>query len=237
MRPSPYLLFALAIALGAGCEAAEESSTPSSPSNNDHEVSVQPQGTAGAIDSTTQLQPTRYSQRIALDVLQASIPIVAGNDVTGEPIRWRVNGQDALDDEVFGQTLGRPDFVSVSNENPAPSSLYVKFVRDMSQDVCDQMVKNDLLRSSSDPATLWRLTPIDGSATSEQINENIAYLNLRFTGMRVATTDPVITALRVVFDAGEQSASGDNWSGAKPAAEGWRAVCLALFESGAFHID
>ena len=142
---------------------------------------------------------------------------------------------EALADNVFGAVLGRPDYISVTEEATAPSSLYVKFMRDMSRNVCSQIASSDDLRSDFSKTTLWRFAPVDGSASEEQINENLRYLTLRFLGMRLAADDPYIIKLRAVFDAARVAPEG--WGGAKGDSEGWRTVCIGLLESPAFHID
>jgi hypothetical protein len=213
-----------------GCDS-EEQAHPSTTAPDGVDVESESQGDVGAIDSEDTPHATRAVRRLPIDVLQASLPIVAGNDATGAPVQWRVGDQDALSDDVFGKVLGRPDYVAATEESRAPSSLYVKFVGDMARDVCHQRAQNDL---KMDEPTLWRFAPVDGSATDVQITDNLRYLVLRFLGMRLDAEDPYIAKLRKVFDAGRATVQ-DEWAGGLPDVEGWRGVCIGLFESPAFH--
>ena len=169
-----------------------------------------------------------------IDTLQAAMTKVAGKDVFGNPIEWRFNNQNGFADGAFGKALGRPDFQQSTTEATVSSALYLKFVGDAARDICSQMAKNDQLRS--DPATraLFPKAPIDG-ATDAQITANLQYLVLRFLGLRIAEDDAMIAPLRGVYDAGVSVAV--EGAEIKPAAEGWRGVCVALFESPLFHND
>ena len=139
-------------------------------------------------------------------------------------------------EEKFGAVLGRPDYIERTEENPASSSLYLKFMRDMARDVCSQMVKADIDRGQLATHTLWRFAPVDGTATEEQITENLQYLILRFLGMKVDAAHSMVADYRVVFDAGLSSVGGEA-SVVEAQREGWRGVCIGLFESPLFHID
>jgi hypothetical protein len=104
----------------------------------------------------------------------------------------------------------------------------------MALDVCGKMMKADLARAAGDPATLWRKTKVDGSATAATNQENMQYLILRFLGLRVTVDDPMLTALesvRAEAVANPKDATGN------VEAQGWHAVCVALFQDPAFHID
>jgi len=177
-------------------------------------------------------------KRLTVDELQASVPVVAGLDETGKPIQWTIkkgaNNYDGFSDEGYGVALGRPDWVINTIENPEPSPLYAKFARDMSLDVCNKLVKADLARTAGQQPTLWRMAPVDGSATPAQRTENIKYLVLRFLGIKLTADDSMVTSLEALRAEAQAHPKG---VGANAEAEGWRAVCIALFQDPAFHID
>ncbi|APR84772.1 Hypothetical protein A7982_10121 [Minicystis rosea] len=185
----------------------------------------------------TKPPPRRGVQRMRIDTLQASMTKVAGNDVYGNPIRWMYNGVDGFSDAAFGKALGRPDYQTSTDESTVPNALYLKFVGDAARDICMQMAKNDQKRADPATRTLFPKAPVDGTATSEQIAENLRYLVLRFLGLRIAADDAMIPALQKVYDAGVASVSLPNGGELTPAAEGYRGVCVALFESPLFHND
>ena len=178
----------------------------------------------------------RSVRRMPIDTLQAAMTRVAGNDINGNPIEWKVNGKNGFSDAAFGKALGRPDFQASTEENGVSSARYLKFVGVAARDICYQMTKNDLKRTNAGERALFPKAPADGSATAAQKTENLQYLVLRFLGFRLPGTDPMITALQDVFDAGE-AASVKEGAELTPAAEGWRGVCVALFESPLFHND
>jgi hypothetical protein len=219
-------------ALG-GCDAEEAGAgTPTGA------VVVEPEGEAPPIDPGA--GPTRGAgiRRLTVDQLQAVVPVVAGNDAAGQPIRWRVQlGQktlDAYDDAALGKVLGRPDYVTVTEEDPSPSSLYVKFVQDMARDVCNQIVLADLARPAAEPRTLWPKAPIDGTATAAAVDENLRHLVLRFHGRLAKDGDETVSALGALRTAAVAAATPGGQ--VPPEARGWQAVCLALIEDPAFHL-
>jgi hypothetical protein len=106
----------------------------------------------------------------------------------------------------------------------------------MALDVCDKMVKADLARAAGDTATLWRFAPAGGNASADQINENARYLALRFLGLKLGAADPMIASLVELQGAGKASADA-MVTGTEKDAAGWRAVCIALFQDPAFHVE
>jgi len=178
--------------------------------------------------------PSRAVRRMKIDTLQAAMSKVAGKDVLGNPIEWRFNNVNGFADAAFGKALGRPDFQSNTSEATVSSALYLKFVGDAARDICSQMAKNDQLRTDAEARALFPKAPIDG-ATDAQITANLQYLVLRFLGLKIAADDAMIAPLRGVYDAGVSAAV--DGAEIKPAAEGWRGVCVALFESPLFHND
>lgn len=170
-------------------------------------------------------------RKLSVDELRASVSVAAGVDENGEPIRWLVDGEDALSDDKLGKVLGRPDYVAVTAEPELPSALYVKFVRDMARDVCNRMVQADLARSGE--PSLWRHAPYAAPPSDAELDRNLQYLALRFLGVALEVDDPLIVALRDVYRASEQSYQSGPLT---PQIEGWRGVCIALFEEPAFHL-
>lgn len=225
--------FAVLVLLGVAC-ATETSKTVGAPETREATREIGESETPD-ID-VAPLTATRGTQRLPLASLEASIPAVAGSHITGYPITWKAGNEEALADDVYGSVLGRPDYITVTEENSAPSSLYVKFMRDMARDVCTRIAKSDVQRENYSDTTLWRFAPVDDSASDEQINENLRYLILRFLGMRLEADDAYIGKLRAIFDA-DGDAIIPEWAGVHAAVEGWRSVCIALLESPAFHID
>lgn len=225
--------FGVLVAL-AGCTSDPPAS---STGPSDHDVTVDPTVIPHDLGPGLKPEKSRDVRRMKLDTLQASMSAVAGKDVYGNPIYWRFNGVDGFSDAGFGKALGRPDFLTSTTESNVSNALYLKFVGDAARDICTQMAKNDLLRADASTRALFPKASVDGSATDAQITENLQYLILRFLGLRLDATDPMIPALRKVFDEGTKSVAVPGGPELGPHAEGWRGVCVTLFESPLFHND
>lgn len=230
------LAFALAL-LAAGCghePAPGHSTAPQDTGVPAEETTVDAPHDLGA---GARPPPSPGVRRMRIDTLQAAMARVAGTDLAGQPIRWNVNGQDGFSDAAFGATLGRPNYRTSTEESRVSNALYLKFVGDAARDVCMQMAKADTKRTDAAKRVLFPRAPVDGTATDAQIADNLGYLVLRFLGLRAASDDPMIPALRAVYDAGVASVVVPGGGDITPAAEGWRGVCVTLFESPLFHND
>lgn len=233
------LLVGLAVAaLGCGSESPK-SPAPAAPTAEIPTVGAD-QTTQNAPDDLGGAGlpgPARGVRRMRIDTLQAAMTKIAGKDIYGNPIVWNVAGKDGFSDAAFGKALGRPDFQASTDESPVSNALYLKFVGDAARDICTQMAKNDLKRSDATTRVLFPKAAVDGTATDAQITENLQYLVLRFLGLRLDATDPLITNLRGVYNAAAKTVPATQGGEITAAAEGHRSVCVALFESPLFHND
>ncbi len=250
MSARPFLLLSALSLLGVvGCTPPLVDEHPSLSTPGTAEVPEPPwvHPTVGAdgkaIDVPAELgagprpPPSRGVRRMRIDTLQAAMSRVAGTDIHGAPIEWKVNGKNGFSDGAFGKALGRPDFQTSTEESTVTNALYLKFVGDAARDICSQMARNDQKRADPKTRALFPQAPVDGSATDAQITDNTGYLVLRFLGLRLDAKDPMIPSLRKVYDAGVLSVQAPNGGELTPAAEGWRGVCVTLFESALFHND
>lgn len=232
-----------AIALGALCAislggcGSKDTSQPEPFQHPEVGAVDTPEGEVPYLAPAQSPPASRGVRRMTIDTLSASMSRVAGKDIYGAPIEWKFNGKNGFSDGAFGKALGRPDFQTSTDESTVSNSLYLKFVGDAARDICMQMAKNDLKRADISTRALFPKAPVDGSATDEQIRENLRHLVLRFLGLRVDAADPMIPALLKVYEAGLSSVAVPGGAELTPAAEGWRGVCVALFESPLFHND
>lgn len=210
------------------------------PEPGDHSVVTDPHGDVAGFGDHADVR-TADVRRPKIDMLQASVPVIAGEDAAGEPITWKVkvgnNVVDGLSDTAYGKVLGRPDYLTVTTEPDAASSLYMKLVRDMAKNVCDQMIKADLVRPEGEPRTLWRYASVDGKATDADVRKNLSYLVLRYTGFRLPADHEMIDALSELYTAAVAGVPNPEIADPPAAVEGWRAVCIALFEDPATHLE
>lgn len=143
---------------------------------------------------------------------------------------------DGFHDLVYGRVLGRPDFYEVPLEGRAIDLTYAKLVRDMAWNVCDQMIRADLLRADPGGNSLSigrAVTPTPDEATLRII---LGLLVLKFHGSDAAVDSLEIDALLTLFRAGVAAVEHPELDPLPAEAEGYRAVCVALFEDPAFHL-
>lgn len=235
-RFATFTLMACAL---AACGKAEPSPgrTSTTPEQEPVPAEVTTQAAPHDLGAGAKPPPRRGVSRMRIDTVQAAMTRVAGNDVNGNPIRWMYNNNDGFSDAAFGKALGRPDFLTSTDESTVPNALYLKFVGDAARDICMQMARNDQKRSDAATRVLFPKAPVDGTATDAQVNANLQYLILRFLGFRLPDGDPMIAGLRKVHDTGVASVATPGGPELTPAAEGWRGVCVTLFESPLFHND
>ena len=96
--------FAALVLLGVACATTD----PLSPEVTEDDIGANPEvveGETPGID-VAPLTATRGTQRLTVDSLEASIPAVAGDHITGYPITWKAGNDEALSDDVYGRVLG-----------------------------------------------------------------------------------------------------------------------------------
>lgn len=112
-------------------------------------------------------------------------------------------------------TLGRPDFRRVTEESLDPSPLFMKFMVDLSTFFCDAMGDNEAMRPAGEKLF----------TRNASIDDNLAFLLARFTGIEGPEAAPYLVRLRKAYDAGTQSTKTYG---------GYRAACMGLFNSPEF---
>ena len=148
---------------------------------------------------------SRGVRRLSVEQLERSIEAI------GQLPEGSVQIPDSL-----AKTLGQPDFRRVTEENLEPSALFMKFMIDLGAIVCGRLAEADVNRPEQDRA-LFRFSNVD---------ENLRYVLLRFTGIEGAEADPYVPKLKSVFDRARTGAKGERG--------GMEAVCIALFTSPEF---
>lgn len=196
---SPLLLAALLL----GCTAEPMAPPPPPPAEVARQVL--PPMPEGHPDVAALSVLSRGTRRMSVEQLERSL------DSIGQLPPGSVKLPDSL-----ALTLGRPDYLQVTEETLEPSPLFMKFMMDLGGIFCSNV-------SDGDPAR-----PLEQRVLTRFSNrdENLRYLVLRFTGIEGAAADPYVERLRPVFEQGR--------SGAKGEASGWQAVCVALFTSPEF---
>jgi hypothetical protein len=203
-------------------------------------VSLDPGGNAPPIDHPplpADKRPVDSSlpQRLSVEQLRGTYPVVLGNDVNGVGITWMIGTNAALD--TMSSTLGEADYATTTADDLTPSPLYAKFMNDAARDVCQRVLDADAAREEmSDRVLLHEVDPSDvGTPSTTAIDANIRYLKLRFQGIKVAASDDtMVLPVRKAFLAGV--AASTSHTPATQAESGWRVVCVALLTAPEFHI-
>jgi hypothetical protein len=211
--------------------ACDATKTPGDP------VTVTDAGSTDGVDNpNTEIPPESAStKRLSIDMVSDSLPIIAGNNADGQPIGWTVDYHGKLFDalSVLSTTLGKPDYVELTEENRDPSALYIKFMTDMTRNVCGQMLNADYAKPEDAASrVITRFVDLQEFQDDATINANLRYLKLFFHAEWVDEGDDAgVSDLRGVFDyAIGLAAEG------KEARTGWEAVCNALMSAPVFHL-
>jgi hypothetical protein len=112
-------------------------------------------------------------------------------------------------------TLGRPDYARVTEESLEPTPLYMKFMLDLGAIYCGNLADYEPTRPAADKFY----------TRNANVDDNLAWLLLRFTGIEGEGAKPYLTRLRAAYDRGAK--------GARPLG-GYEAACLSLFTSPEF---
>lgn len=171
---------------------------------------------------------SRKPRRMSVDQMLASVYAAASDDGS---ITW------SQDKDSIKKTLGKPDYIAVTEEDLEPTTLYMKFVDDLAREVCNKMVAKPV----TDQVLMKEATKLDTlSNNPAAVKANLRRLHLRFFGRVVAESDEASLApLLGVFDQVVKQLQTDSvgpLGGSTPATEGWRAVCQAAFTSPEFHL-
>jgi hypothetical protein len=200
----------IAVSFIACSEEVETTPTP---------VTVGPGVTADLGDS-----PDRPRRRMDIDQLDRSLRAVTGG------IGWE-DGSGRNQFERYASTLGVPDYAQNTIEDRDVSVIFLKFLDDASRNVCQRLMRREE-EGMEERTFLVHASPTDVlPANRSAIDENLAYLLLRFHGHMLEPTAPEIERWRTVFEA----SSADPMGGEPSAMRGWNAVCVGLINHPDFY--
>jgi len=156
----------------------------------------------------------RNRRRMDLDQLETAILTVTGD------IYWGMSeGERKFDD--LAQTLGKPDYLDVTNEDLSPSMLFQKFLGDAARDVCEQLIARELETPPKERIFLAEISETDTSETNpEGVEANLRYLLRRFHSSDVGPGSPQLNPWTWLFDSSVHVTDD-------PTAA-WRTVCVGL---------
>lgn len=179
--------------------------------------------TADVVDvggvTVPQPAPVRGWRRMDVAQLDASIRRVTGG------VGW----DDEQGDSVFaslGPTLGVPDYLDATIEDRAPSLLFVKFLDDAANHVCDRLMEREKV-GSHEPVLLRGVTLQDTvAAAPDAIEGALSDAVHRLHGRRALPGDPTLEPWRFLFESVEAIDGTES---------AWRAVCVGLLTHPDFY--
>lgn len=168
--------------------------------------------------------PSRLRQRMNLDQLAATIDRTTGG------LAW-TEGTGANQTDLFRElaaTLGKPDYVQITQEDLSPSSLFQKFLDDAARDVCLKLVTVETTAPELERHLMIHVEPTDDlEAMSEGIDANLQELLLRFHGKRLEADAPELVQWRWLATSVANVTQSPT--------QAWRAVCVALITHPQFY--
>jgi hypothetical protein len=198
-------------------EPAEEEQEAAMPAHwgNPHPVALTP-------PKPFKEDPLRIRRRMDIDQLDQTIQRVTGG------IAWTLGNNKVNQFVALAQTLGKPNFIDLTREDLEPTALFQKFLDDAARSVCAELTEAETAMVASERVLMVKVSPTDTwESNSEGVNQNLAYLLLRYHGRKVDVDDPELEQWRWLF----QSAS----LVAKNSVTAWRTVCVGLMTHPYFY--
>lgn len=172
-------------------------------------------------DGEESLPGARSRKRMDLDQLNASLRNATGG------IGWVEGNADQL--VVLAATLGKPDFLTTTEEDKSPSPLFQKFIGDAARKVCADLFAAEVTRADVDRTFFVGVDRDEtAAALGPRLDENLARLLLRFHSRRTDSdaTRGALDGWRFLFQSTERATSP---------AVAWNAVCVALIQHPDFY--
>lgn len=212
---TPWALAAWLLAAGCAVDPLPEAPLP--------DAGTDPLADGVAIDPATPLTG-RPLRRMDLDQLASSIEVATGG------LRW-TEVRDGVEVDLFTEvaaTLGKPDFINITEEDLTPSLMFQKFLDDAAVDVCTRLVDRDAALPAADRVFMQAVERGDTMATNgDGVRASLSAALLRFHGRGVPADDPRLEPWTWLFDTSLQ-ASGDT-------DRAWRTVCVGLLTHPDFY--
>jgi hypothetical protein len=214
-----WLLLAGVLLLGAwGCDDTAQTGPDTTPSTktdpylNDHwskvKTTQQQQGKVLRVDG-------RQSRRLSVTHLEKIVKQL----FPGLDWRDRTSGGNEMFKRL-ATTLGKPDYVFVTEGHRIPTALFMKYMDDMAGHLCTKAVTRDLKTQDASKRVLVRY---------EDVDKNLRYLRLKFHTIYVPDNSTKgIAQLRNLYDKALAKT--------KKTGDAWNAVCVAVVTAPEFFI-
>ena len=168
--------------------------------------------------------PYRQRRRMDLDQLDAALRSVTGG------IGWteqRGNTEVNLFQEL-SSTLGKPDFLQITEEDLEPSAMFQKFLDDAARSACAKLMAEDPTRATEARTFFVHAEPQTTLAEApDMVVANLQYLLLRFHGRSVGPDAPELEPWRWLMQSAEHVTDD------QPTV--WRTLCVGLLTHPDFY--
>lgn len=160
----------------------------------------------------------RQRRRLDLDQLSQSIQKVTGG------IGW-TERRGSVDVDLFAElapTLGKPDFLQITEEDLAPTAMFQKFLDDAARSVCGRWLDVDFARPEAERTFFVAMTPTTRYAEApEAVEANLRALLLSFHGRKVAAGAPELQPWLWLVQSAEHVSAEQR--------QVWQTLCVGLF--------
>jgi hypothetical protein len=165
--------------------------------------------------------PSRARRRMDLEQLDAAFVAATGG------LSWTENGVNQW--QALAPTLGRPDFLTSTEEDLTPSLLFQKFLGDAARKTCSDLFTREASTPAPQRVFFVGLAPDERSAQlGARLDANLQRLLLRFHGRdtRQPGTEGALDGWRWLWLSVEHLESPRT---------AWMATCVALIEHPDFY--
>ncbi len=178
------------------------------------------------VDLTVPVEPpARQRRRMNIDQLDATIQRVTGG------LAWMA-GSGKYHKNQFGVlslTLGKPNYIDLTSEDLEASALFQKFLSDAAQSTCKALVAKEKKTAKAQRVLAKHVVWKDTVANNKKaVDQNLAYLLLRYHGHKVPATSTRIQPWRFLFESATKVTGGNT-------GEAWRTVCVAMMQHPHFY--
>lgn len=159
---------------------------------------------------------TARPRRLSVAQVEKSIAALFGGIV------WRPSPTSKTNYfKTYASTLGKADYITITEESYEPSMLFMKYMDDMAGYVCRQAVARD----ATEPDWASRLVV----PFPDDVDLNLRFLRLKFHSVYVDESDPkAIAPYRKLYE--------DVLAATSDMKKAWEAVCVAMVTAPEFLI-
>lgn len=130
--------------------------------------------------------------------------------------------------EFFAPTLGRPNYVTSTQEPIDPSITFSKLAADAARSVCAETARRDFLRTPTARVLLLEVTGEETLPEGEAaVRRNLSALALKFWAVEAEPESETVSGLLGVYRVATAQ------TGAQPI-DGWRAICVDMTTDARF---